>query len=321
MKTIRRNLGYLAYLCLITTLLIFACEGVIRLSMGDRINTQYISNGLYLNNSYAGGTAGWLPNARGSCSGAEVIINSQGLRGPELRCRQDQERILLLGDSVLFGMALAEEQTLPALLRAQLDACIINTAVIGYSTADYVNVLDRWLEKEQPGRVLLFYCLNDADNGTTRVQQAAWQDWRDYVLFHIRSRSKLYMFLKNAVSDRSKVYFLNDLRYYDPQSEAFINAMHDLATMQQRCQAQGVEFRVIILPYEFQLRYRDNKNYWQPQSLMIDFMKRQRIDYLAIDFPQPSAAALQALYLYADGIHFSKLGHQQIAAKIVNLLR
>jgi hypothetical protein len=54
--------------------------------------------------------------------------------------------ILLLGDSVGFGPAVEEPETYAGLLRARFPAQrIYNSAVIGYTTTDYRNVVDAFV--------------------------------------------------------------------------------------------------------------------------------------------------------------------------------
>src|SRR5215468_4839346 len=56
--------------------------------------------------------------------GAPVRVNHLGLRGPEVesRPRPGVHRVLVLGDSVVFGAGVAEDEALPAVLGRRLDA-------------------------------------------------------------------------------------------------------------------------------------------------------------------------------------------------------
>jgi len=307
-------------LILVMIVAVFAFFGVaeivVRILWGDEINLQYTSAGLYKEQFYSAKTDGWLPNAEGSSCGKPVKINSLGLRGPEINLNTNKKKILLLGDSVLFGIALNEEETIPAILRNKLDACIINTAVIGYATQHYIDVLHYWIRKIKLNRVVLFFCLNDIDNRANVVNKSTYLNLSDFILTQLRSRSKFYMLMKNSTSDRSKVYFLLSHQAYKADDADFISGMKDVMAMRAMCDAEDIQFDVIILPFEYQLKHRGQEGIWTPQELMADFFQQNKIDYLKIDFPDFEGDALKKLYLYADGIHFSALGNRLIAKQV-----
>jgi lysophospholipase L1-like esterase len=59
---------------------------------------------------------------------------------------------------------------------------------------------------------------------------------------------------------------------------------------------------------------------WTPQEMMGAFMKQNGINCLAVDFSEFEEDSLKKLYLYADGMHFSALGHHLIAEQIITYL-
>jgi lysophospholipase L1-like esterase len=295
-------------------------EIVVRILWGDEINLQYTSAGLYKERFYSAQTDGWMPNAEGSSCGKPVKINSLGLRGPEIDLNSDKKKILLLGDSVLFGIAMDEEETISALLRNKLDSCIINTAVIGYATQHYVDVLRHWMRKSKLDRVMVFFCLNDIHNRADPVYRSSYSNLTEFILTQLRSRSKFYMLMKNVVSDRSKVYFLFSHQAYKAGDPDFVSGMNDLLAMKDMCDTEGIRLDVFILPYEYQLRNRGQRGIWTPQEMMGDFLKQQGIDFLMVDFPGFEGEVPKKLYLYADGIHFSALGHRMIAEEVSTYL-
>jgi len=292
----------------------------VRILWGDEINLQYTSAGLYKEQFYSAKTDGWMPNAEGSSCGKPVKINSLGLRGPEINLNTDEKKILLLGDSVLFGVALDEDETIAAILRERLDACIINTAVIGYATRHYVDVLHYWIRKTKLNRVVIFFCLNDIDTRANPVYKSTYSNITDLIFTQLRSRSKFYMLMKNLTSDRSKAFFSYPHQAYKAGDPDFISGMKDVMAMRTLCDAENVKFDIVMLPYEYQLRNRRQDGIWAPQELMAGFFQQNKIDYLNIDFPDFEGDVLKKLYLYADGIHFSALGHRMIAEQVMTYL-
>ncbi len=291
-------------------------EGLTRLLLGDRIHLQYTTRHLFQKGFYAANTNGWVPHAIGSCGGAKVTINSLGLRGPEINLSSKEEKVLLLGDSVLFGPALEDHETIAELLRTSLRACLINAAVIGHNTSDYVEVLHYWKQKTELARVVVFLCLNDVQNDTSTVQDLTLTKSLNRLLTQLRSRSKFYVLLKNTVSDRSKVYFSYDQQFYQPHNARFMQAIKDLSSLQSMCNSMNVPFNVVFLPYEYQLRNHAQRGIWSPQELLQEHLRQQKINCLAIDFSSFYGSRSKELYLYADGIHLSKRGHQLVAEQM-----
>lgn len=102
----------------------------------------------------------------------DVRTNSAGLRGAPLPGKKEpgEIRIVCLGDSILFGLALPEEQSIPALLQRALDASplgkkhrvrVIPCAVPGWSSLQGVRMLER-LKDLEPDLVIFWFGMNDA---------------------------------------------------------------------------------------------------------------------------------------------------------------
>jgi hypothetical protein len=105
---------------------------------------------------------------------AEVSINSLGLRGPEIPPRvPGEQRILVLGDSMVAGFEVPYEDTFVALLQDDLTrrlghtVRVINAGVRGYGTdQSYLYYTDRG-RKLQPDIVVHFHSGNDPSDNTT----------------------------------------------------------------------------------------------------------------------------------------------------------
>lgn len=197
---------------------------------------------------------------------------------------------------------------------------MINTAVIGYNTSHYFDVLRAWLKQARLDRVLVFWCLNDVQNDTSFVQQSYLTHALDFALAQLRSRSKFYMVLKNIISDRSRAYFYYDRQFYHSGNSQFARAMQDLSAMKNLCDQAQTGFDVVLLPYEYQIRNRSLEWIWAPQELLQSYFEQKGINCLRIDFQEFGGDAARELYLYADGVHFSKKGHQRIAAQVEQYL-
>ena len=99
----------------------------------------------------------------------KVRVNRLGLRGGETTPRPapDHRRLLVLGDSVVFGQGLEEADTFPVLLERALAAKggsateVLNGGVPGYNTATEVAFLERFGLPLAPDAVVLGVSLND----------------------------------------------------------------------------------------------------------------------------------------------------------------
>ncbi len=101
-----------------------------------------------------------------------VRVNALGLRGGEVEAKQPGEvRVIALGDSLVYGQGVAEEDTLPAQLESRLNAggdkdsarkySVINAGVRGYSTGQEMDLLAELRDKVEPDIVVLFWYWND----------------------------------------------------------------------------------------------------------------------------------------------------------------
>jgi len=107
------------------------------------------------------------PGATARVWGTRVTINSHGFRGPEPTPGKFRGyRILLLGDSIVFGNRISFKTTFPYKLQHLLDPErerfeVLNFGVGGYDTLQEVALLQHRGLRYQPDLVVLTYCLND----------------------------------------------------------------------------------------------------------------------------------------------------------------
>ncbi|MCZ6598207.1 MAG: GDSL-type esterase/lipase family protein [Planctomycetota bacterium] len=102
-----------------------------------------------------------------------VRINAHGLRGPEIPPRAEdgprELRVLALGDSLVYGQGVADDQTLPALLEQRLSATdpetrrwrVINAGHRAYDTHQELALLRELGPELAPDVVILFWFWND----------------------------------------------------------------------------------------------------------------------------------------------------------------
>lgn len=114
---------------------------------------------------------GLPPDGGGSTWGHPVARNSLGFRAPELQTPKPPGtlRVLALGDSLTWGVGVAEEarytDILAGLLAARVPTAgrveVVNLGLPGASTVAELGTLRRLGDRVQPDVVVLGFCLND----------------------------------------------------------------------------------------------------------------------------------------------------------------
>jgi lysophospholipase L1-like esterase len=120
-----------------------------------------------------------LPNTVHYTYREEVRVNALGLRGPDhLDAGDDDARVVVLGDSLVFGQGVGEEATLPRAVERSLEARrdgdrrrvrVWNGGVRSYNTEQELALLEELLPRIRPDVVVLAWFPNDLD----RVDVAA----------------------------------------------------------------------------------------------------------------------------------------------------
>ena len=94
----------------------------------------------------------------------------------------------------------------------------------------------------------------------------------------------------------------------------FVNA---IVKIKAALDKSNIDFLVVILPYEYQLRVEGLK---APQALLNSFLAKRNIKSLDLyeDFASLNS---EDYYLYGDPMHLSYLGHETVAMNLVEILR
>lgn len=162
----------------VTSALLLAVSLVVGLGLGELLvrwiapqAVLLVDRGLYLDDPPRGyrlrpGFAGRITN-RVEYS-TWVKVNSEGLRGAEIGRKSGAlPRLLVLGDSFVFGVGAQEGETYPVRLAAHLDSRgvkteVLNGGVPGYGVPDDVSWYETWGAPLAPDLVLLtVYVGND----------------------------------------------------------------------------------------------------------------------------------------------------------------
>jgi lysophospholipase L1-like esterase len=283
------------------------------------INFQDTDQALLRSKAY-GDTYGWQPNATGICFGKKVTIDELGFR--KMAAPQNYDASwFVLGDSVTFGVGVDTEDTYVQLLQNSLpNVRVWNSAVIGYDLKNYRDTLNHFTVETglipRPRRVLLFLCPNDIDLNSAFAQDLSVKPFNsgyiESVLSFLRRNSKFYMVVKNIVFDRSRAYFQHDLRLYQEAGEGLQESFRILDELNTSLRDRNIELTVVITPYEYQLRKKEDQ-YLLPQKILTSYFQEKGIPYIdAYEYFARADGDERQYFLYGDFAHFSKKGHQMV---------
>jgi len=113
-----------------------------------------------------------------------VRVNSHGLRGPEIGAKAEgTTRVLVLGDSLVYGQGVGEDETLPHYLEVLLeerkpgsDWEVINGGHRAYATHQELALLEELGSELHPDVVVCLWYWNDT---MERDVEATYERWKD----------------------------------------------------------------------------------------------------------------------------------------------
>lgn len=234
-------------------------------------------------------------------------------------------RTLFLGDSVTMGIGIENDSTFCGLINnADTSIRVFNPALIGYSVYDYKNIVRKILvddgNQNKISEVIVCWCLNDiySNEIIQNVPQATDETLLGRVLIFFRSNSYLYQFVKNLFRDRSKEYYLFDDNFYSNNNKTFLKGLKDLDEIITLLNSTNVKLKVLLLPYEFQIRDNNYRELNKPQHLLSEFLKSRDVEFYDIAKAfDGNDENISDYYLYGDGLHFSETGHRIVANYIL----
>jgi hypothetical protein len=149
----------------------------------------------------------------------------------------------------------------------------------------------------------------------------SWQDGsrtRFSPIAFLKRNSKLYLWLKNTVSDLSRVWFMRALKKFDPSAEEFHQTRTIIKRIQDKVLRKNKQFIIVILPFEYQLRTA-NEKYLHPQHLINRICTDFQIPCLdPLEFMRSSDSNSKSFFLYGDAMHLSPKGHKAVFTYLIN---
>jgi lysophospholipase L1-like esterase len=263
-------------------------------------------------------------------------FNRAGYRDGEPR--PGSRRIVLLGDSVSFGLGVDQDEIYPAVLERQLNAGgrvawdVINLAIFAYNTADELNALKADGLGYRPELVILQFYMNDfaiSGKGGVAPPPPSLLARLDAIKNRFVYRSALYRRLHQAgtglsfllLHDLRRNRFPESLNDGEPAEKiAYLAATPDdgavaafrvVREIRDLARRNGAQFLVLLSPDEVQLfttRF-DGIN-----ARFGAFCGREGIDLF--DPLRALRASADRARLFNDGVHYSREGHADLAQRL-----
>lgn len=296
---------------------------------------------------------GWelTPGAHGvGRRGEGYRINSSGLRGSEIAVKKHPGtyRIVAIGDSFTFGMAVDQQETFPERLgaflkRANLNCEVINCGVIGHNMWQHCETLKRKALAFSPDLVILALFFDDISGyAPPHKKPGEWQKFspfRKKKLPSIMSNIYLYNFLNNtdelikyryryreghdylkSIEERKKDIGspnIRDANYRamagELEKEDSEGFSHTLKRFVSRCREKGAKILVVIIPDSIQLNEVELQGF---NRLVQDLCERMQVPFLDMTPVLESQKDLSSLYLFPIDAHNSPKGQRIIGETI-----
>jgi len=216
-------------------------------------------------------------NARVQWDGSFYEIESHGWRGAEFKPDDaaNELRVVAIGDSCTFGKGVEESDSWPRQLERELQARlgpsrrvrIANLGVNGYSSRDYLEVLETQALALKPHVVVVGYCLNDFPNALKQVDAAVYQgkdSLRAQLSWDLREqlgKLALFRWLRatyyeiNRERDLEQVERLAEKLTSEPTNAAATMEREGerLDAMKTLCGSVDAQLLTMLFPYESQV--------------------------------------------------------------------
>ena len=275
-----------------------------------------------------------------------VDINSHGLRGPETTYEKPPGtfRILNLGDSIVMGWGIREENTYGRRLEAMLNeessgsqqVEVINAGVPGWNLENALAYLQAEGLKYEPDLILLGLTLTNDIKGDS----ALLADNQQPLIQWLRSNTYFWPFLtiqlrwmEARAEGRDRIDVIDPPtspdKYFptDPESEQWDEFWNQISAINQLAAEQDIPVMLIIFPLEFQVI--DESYSTLPQELLTARATEAGIPVVdalpafqqACREKSGGACQLEDRYLFADvWMHPSSEGHKWIAVELETFL-
>jgi hypothetical protein len=268
------------------------------------------------------------PNVQATVFGKKVFTDKFGFRVPssDFNQKKIKNSTLIAGDSVAFAVGVDEKKSFVGLIRKEYQNLnFYNSSVVGYNVKNYKQIIDKYKNINNLKNIILFYCINDihlqeASNLIKEEKDNSSDfkiiDFLKNIKFFLkvndmlRSKSVLYLWIKNISSDTSKRYFMYSFLSYKNSKNLLLVESY-LKDIKNISISNNLNLTVVVLPYEFQTRKENcDKKYLFPQEKIREIMDKLEIRFFDYSKNFCKHDDSYELFLKYDPVHLSEEGHK-----------
>ena len=225
-------------------------------------------------------------NIEASVFSKKAYTDKFGFRVPIKNYYYDEKKssVLIVGDSVSFGVGVEEQNTFVGLLRNQFkNLNFYNSSVSGYHLKHYSTIIKKNKNLKRLNEVLIFFTLNDISfkekifNVENHIEEnkvnkdiSFFNKVKENIYlsklnFFLRNKSVFYMWVKGIVSKPSERHFYYMYPIYQ-ENTAVKEIKNEFENLKKITEKNNLGLSVVILPYEFQTRTKNcSSHFLQPQ--------------------------------------------------------
>ncbi len=201
------------------------------------------------------------PNFQTLYKGATVQINEHGFRGDLPPRKESTWRVAIIGDSVTFGNAIGEADTLPVLLQERLpNAQFLNCGIPGFNAENVRQLLEQRVLAFEPDAVVYVFVSNDINRSAPQREIPA-----DSVIdsFHGFPMGSAFLQwtgvrlkgLLRAIGDKNSGQWVQStLKEFESGGKQRLR--QSLIEMKQLCDERQIDF--VTVSYPFLIRPSNN---------------------------------------------------------------
>jgi lysophospholipase L1-like esterase len=290
----------------------------------------------------------------------QISINSHGLRGPEFRVDQkDRLRILVLGDSITFGIYVEDNETFCCLLEKKsheggIPLEVLNGGVDGYwPRNELLWFRSKGIFFEPDIVVLVLFVGNDLTGELREVSDIVVRDGLLYqknrwahaeeeavvnnLCYWIRTR-RIYQFICHrywAIRKRlnqvrgeegfnfSQVFKKKGFQHED---EAYYKLRTSISGLAKICQEKDMRFFIMLVPTyeqvyfnELNIRERSEFDIQRPNRRIVRMVRAEGIPVLDL-LETNDFRTKKGFFLPLERIHLSVEGHRVVAENLYRFL-
>jgi hypothetical protein len=256
--------------------------------------------------------------------GKKVYLNEYGYRvaDKDFKYKNKNKRTIFIGDSVLFGSGVNENDTFVSKLRDKNDnSSFINAGIIGNDINENLTSIKKNNQLFDNSIFFVVYTLDDILNVTkenintdeiikekTLIQKLKGNNFFSKINEILRSKSYTYLWLKGKLTKPSERYFFKSYKSYEQEDK--IKFLKEKIIDIKKINTLNTKF--LILPYEYQTRNNCEEELMKPQKEIIKLLDEFNIAFIDFSSDFCNYHKPKKLYLNFDPVHLSVEGHDLV---------